>query len=250
MAQHFVPSPADGVLAQLLVEEGDTVPRFAPLILLASPDHERRVRAARTEVADARMALKETQMSAMGGNRSAPTSASSLALQEHAEKKRDEAEIRARAGRVRELTIAVTSLQARRVDLKTKPFAGDDYSAETRVLDAELVRLQSTLDMATAELDRQRRTTSTRLSQTSVAARNPQNTRANSRAIQSARETLARRQAELDAALGDEFQFTIAIQAPFSGQIIRFLHNKGTYVREGEPLVILIPRSDTDKPQP
>ncbi|MBT3192412.1 MAG: hypothetical protein HN341_07640 [Verrucomicrobia bacterium] len=246
LAQHFVLAPTDGILTQILISEGEQVAGNTALVQLGSPDHGLRIRKARAAVDDARIVLADVRLSSAQGRQAGAAAPGSAAIRERAQLKRDRQAIAVQATRVRELTQAVASLQAKRVNLNSQPFGREGNRTSRATLEQELTSLQGALDVATAELRQREKDAAAKVGQTSGAARAPRADGMEVRAIKAAVEALRLREAELLEALEEEALFTTPIHAPFDGMVLRVLHPKGTYVREGQPILILMPSPSTD----
>ena len=74
------------------------------------------------------------------------------------------------------------------------------------------------------------------------AAAIPVESTAVNRRINAAAEELKHKQEALSAVVEDAASFTSTIPAPFGGQVIRLLHPRGSFIREGQPLVVIVRR--------
>jgi len=240
LPQYYVLSPTNGVLKQYLVVEGEMVAKSAPLAQVGDADHERRVRDARAAVAKARLAVEEARLEALTHERTAEIAGGNLAALDRSKAKQDQRAIRDQEQLVHQLGIAVTTAQAKLVKLRSQPFGANGDAGAIDAAAAEVTRLQSKLDVATIELKQRRERASARMGEASGAATAPAETTATSRRIGSASEALQRKQAELDAILAEGMELASTVQAPFDGQIIRRLHPEGSFVREGQPLIVLM----------
>jgi len=240
LPQYYVLSPTNGVLKQYLVVEGEMVAESAHLAQVGDADYEQHVRDARAAVAKARLAVEEARLEALAHERTAEVASGNLAALDRSKAKQDEQAIREQERHVRQLGIAVTTAQAKLVKLRAQPFGLDGDAGAIDAAAAEVTRLQSKLDVATIELKQRRERAATRMGETSGAATAPPETTATSRRVGSATEALQHKQAELDAILAESMHLVATVQAPFDGQIIRRIHPEGSFVREGQPLIVLM----------
>ena len=240
LPQYYVLSPTNGVLKQYLVVEGERVAKSASLAQVGGADHEQKIREARAAVAHARLAVEEARLEVLTHERIASIADGSVAALDRSQAKRDKQAARDQEQHVRQLDIAVSTAQAKLVKLKSQPFGREGNADSIDAAAAEVTRLQSKLDMATIELKQRRERAATRLGEANGAATVPPETTATSRRIGSAAEALQRKQAELDAIIAEGVAETSTIQAPFNGQIIRRLRPEGSFLREGQPVIVLM----------
>ena len=240
LPQYYVLSPTNGVLKQYFVTEGERVANSAPLAHVGNADHEQHVRKARAAVAQARLTLEEARLEARTLERTAIAASGNVAALDRSQAKRDKQAIRDQEQHVRQLEIAVTTAQAKLVKLQSQPFGRQGETGAIDAAAAEVTRLQSKFDVATIELKQRRERAAGRLGGTGVAATAPLETTESGRRVAAAAETMQRKQAELDAIVEAGMKLTATVQAPFDGQIIRLLHPEGSFVREGQPVVVLM----------
>ncbi len=240
LPQYYVLSPTNGILKRYLVTEGEHVTKHASLALMGSADHEQRVRDARTAVARARLALEEARLEATVEDRSEKAGGGNAAAGDRSQAKRDQQAIRDQEQHVRELSIAVTTAQAKLVAVRSQPFGREGNATAIDAAEADLTRLQSKLDVANIELKQRRRRAVTRMTRDSDAAAVPHESTAVDRRISGAAAAMQHEQNKLIAIEEEGAQFTSTIPAPFGGQVIRILRPKGSFIREGQPIVVLM----------
>jgi multidrug resistance efflux pump len=240
LPQYYVLSPTNGVLKQYLVTEGEMVAKSAPLAQVGNADHEQHVRNARAAVAQARLTLEEARLEARTLEQTAVAASGNMAALDRSQARRDKQAILDQEQHVRQLEIAVTTAQAKLVKLRSQPFGREGDTVAIDSAAADVTRLQSKLDVATTELKQRREQAAGRLGGTSAAAAAPAKTTETGRRVDAAAETMQRKQAELDAIIEAGMKLTSTVQAPFDGLIIRLLHPEGSFVREGQPVAVMM----------
>jgi len=240
LPQYYVLSATNGILKQYLVVEGERIKQDASLALVCDADYEQRVRNARAAVAHARLALEEARLEAITPDRTTAAGGSRIAARDRSQAKRDEQAIRNHEQAVRQLDIAVASAQAKLAEHRSQPFGSQEDARAIAATEADLARLQGKRDVADIELKRVRERAETRMGEAGGAAAIPIESTAVNRRINAAAEALKHKQEALSAVVEDAAAFTSTIPAPFGGQIIRLLHPKGSFIREGQPLVVIM----------
>jgi len=243
LSEQLVLAPTNAILSHVLVTEGELTQASAPLLEFSDAVYVQRVRRARAKVDAARLAIEELQLGGLE-TRPAPQSpgAATLPLREQAT--RDQSVIREQQQRVRDLTTAVTTLQAKLGETGAHPFDSGMGGAAGEADALALTRRLSELDLANAELKQLQTTAASRMALSSGAATAPDRRDDTTRSVQLATESLALAAAELDSILAETAQFSTTLTAPFRGQIIAIIPTEGTFVREGEPILILKPIPD------
>ena len=240
LPQYYVLSPTNGVLKQYLVTQGEMVTKSAPLVQVGNADHERRIRDARAAVAHARLAVEEARLEAVAHERSAIAGGGSLAALNNSQAKQDQQAIRDQEQHVRQLGIAVDTAQAKLVKLKSQPFGSEINTRAIGAATDEVTSLQSKLDVATIELKQRRERAAARMGEKSRAAAASLDNTGAGRRIDAATSVMQQKQADLDAIVEAGMPLTSTIQAPFDGLIISLLHHEGAFVREGQPVVVMM----------
>jgi multidrug resistance efflux pump len=238
--QHCVLCPTNGILKRILAREGEYVTKSASLVQMSTPAYEQRVRDARAAVTMARLALEEARLSAAA--QSAPGHGSQPPLPpDRTRAAQKQQAIQDQKLRARNIAAKLKATQATLTDLQAQPFNARINAQEIEAQQKLLTQYQAELDVTNVEL---KRLQSEAAGNEPDSAGMPRDLSSTNRRLQTARDELTQAEVVLAEIQKEEPDFTELVCAPFSAQIIRHLHTEGRYVRQGQPLLILMQQAD------
>jgi len=240
LKQYAILAPTNAILKNYLANEGELITKSSAVAILIAPHYEERIQQARNNASEARLILEEKRTELIVNARKSSPSQNRSTMQNRIQAKRNQREILHQKETIHKLTVALTTFQAKLVNLNSQPFGIKGNSEAINATKADITKFQGKLDIANAELQQLQNKTETKQAQANPTTHNENNTTSIYRSIKIAQRNLEYKEDLLKKIQKQESQFSTIIPAPFSGLIIETIFPESTYVREGQPILIMM----------
>ena len=238
--QYAILAPTNAIIKNYLVDEGELIAKSSATVMLIDPLFEARIQKALTKVSNARLNLEEKRIENISATKKITPSANRSALQNRIQIKRNQRSILNQKELVHKLSVALSSFQAKLVNLNSQPFGNKAENESINAIKADITKFQGKLDMANVELKQLQDAANIQLAKTGTPVQNNNKITAITRSIEIAEQQLKYEENLLKIIQQQEPQFSTIIPAPFSGLIIENILPENSYVREGQPILIML----------
>lgn len=240
LTQYSLLSPTNAIIKNYLVNEGELISKSSAAVLLIDPVFEQRIQQALTRVSNARLELEEKRVQSITLAKNVSPSERRIALQTRIQKKRDQVAIQNQKDHIQELSVALASFQAKLVELNSQPFGVNGNSEAIDATKVDITKFQEKLDMANVEIKHLQNKANSQMVQTGAILQDRDKTTVINRSIEIAKQKLKYEEAQLKDLQKQEPQFSTLVPAPFAGLIVENIYSKGTFVRKGQPILIMM----------
>jgi len=238
-SQYAVLSTTNAILKEYRVNEGEFVNKSSDIAILIDSHFEEQLQNAHIKVSQARLTLQEKRIENISNARKPDQYTSNTSLQTRFKAKQTKNDIIRQKKTIRNLTATLAIFNAKFTELNSQPFQQKGNQDAIRSVKIDITKFESKLDVENVALKQLQSALEIQSAQVNIATQTKDIITASNRSIVIATNNLRYEENILKEIQQKKPQFSTTISVPFSGLITETRIPEGSYVREGEPILIM-----------